>query len=79
MCAKTTPEVPSVHETTPGSTMPFPTALACLIASASDYRRTRFETGAFRRLARDRAGHSGDSYARGRMARIEPQRATPSQ
>ena len=28
MCAKTTPEVPSVQETMPGSTMPLPTALA---------------------------------------------------
>ena len=28
MCAKTTPDVPSVQETTPGSTIPLPTALA---------------------------------------------------
>src|SRR5438445_470646 len=28
MCAKTTPEVPRVHETSPGSTMPLPIALA---------------------------------------------------
>ena len=28
MCANTTPEVPSVQETMPGSTMPLPTALA---------------------------------------------------
>ena len=28
MCANTTPDVPRVQETMPGSTMPLPTALA---------------------------------------------------
>ena len=28
MCAKTTPEVPTVQDTAPGSTIPLPTALA---------------------------------------------------
>ena len=39
--AKTTPEVPIVAETTPGRTMPLPTAPGRLVAAAADDRRPR--------------------------------------